>query len=435
MVNLCSFTVNTARRFNTSIVSTYPASRVRRPGAKLNLKKELLTKKEPSDIIETKPSPAVCSIMECQDHKDILKELDLYTVTDFMVGYILTQNITVYKTALECNLVVKMRSMMNIQRGRLPESLDPEIKIGRFSVAEDLIIIHNWNKMLRDLEISEEEAKKEWFLSDTKKSDVGKKQNIVGYFLSQGLDKVRLATDIFYRARVLVCLNRGVFTAEEDQLILDFVEKEGHKWTRLGKEMNRSSVTLISRYYSLLNGDDLNYGQFTEEEDEKILTLVFNINKSVLRDGNIGKEDWENIAKELMRSRDSVYKHWHYLLLPLLKRYHAGTLMVDVREVLVNHMVEHGMDYAQDVDWKELVKLDKFAGTTTGYLQRKLDDARKATSTKYPNLLPEELTSEEMQRYLNSSERYGTPETKEERQQQLIEYYVTNILRPSQGKK
>merc|ERR1711874_536485 len=131
-----------------------------------------------------------------------------------------------------------------------------------------------------------------------------------------------------------------------------------------------------------------------------------------------------------MGSRNSVYKHWIYMLLPLLKRYHAGTLMVGVREVLINHMVEHGMDYTQDVDWEELVKLDKFAGTTTGYLQREFAVVRQRTSRKNPNLLPEELTSEELQRYLNSSERRGTPERIEERQQRLIQYYVTNILRP-----
>ena len=55
-----------------------------------------------------------------------------------------------------------------------------------------------------------------------------------------------------------------------------------------------------------------------------------------------------------------------------MTRYHAGTLNMDVKKVLLDHLVENNMDYTQDVDWKELAKLPKFAGSTPTYLQSQL---------------------------------------------------------------
>ena len=49
----------------------------------------------------------------------------------------------------------------------------------------------------------------------------------------------------------------------------------------------------------------------------------------------------------------------------MLKKYHEGSLYVDENEILVNHMVEYGMDHARVVDWKELAKLPKFASPST----------------------------------------------------------------------
>ena len=84
------------------------------------------------------------------------------------------------------------------------------------------------------------------------------------------------------------------------------------------------------------------------------------------------------------------------------------------------------MNYVQDVNWKDLVKLPKFAGSTTRYLQRKWDSMRTNTGKMYPELSEEELTTEAIQRWYNSSKRNSTKK-KEEYQEELVSFYLANI--------
>merc|ERR1719154_178247 len=123
-------------------------------------------------------------------------------------------------------------------------------------------------------------------------------------------------------------------------------------------------------------------GPFKANEDEKLIVEVFKVNKNALEDGKILKKDWQRIGKQLKRSPHIVRQHWMATLLPTLKRYHAGTLSADMKEVLVNHMVENKLNYAQDIDWKELEKLPQFAGTTTQYLANQLSSLQNSVLDK-----------------------------------------------------
>merc|ERR1719500_2037360 len=99
--------------------------------------------------------------------------------------------------------------------------------------------------------------------------------------------------------------------------------------------------------------------------------------------------------------------------------------------MLINHMVEHNMNYAQDVDWKELVKMPKFAGCTKAYLQNLHKISRTHVKLMLPELRPEELTARMIQRYLqNSSKRRvltRKKKMKEKNVEKLIQFYCTNI--------
>ena len=111
---------------------------------------------------------------------------------------------------------------------------------------------------------------------------------------------------------------------------------------------------------------------------------------------------------------------------PLLKRYHADALHVDIKEVLINHLVENQLDYTQQVDWKELTKLAKFAGTTPTYLRITYQNLRTGTKRRYPGLSREELNTGAILRYLG--DRGGYKNKNEGHHKMLIEFYVTNIL-------
>ena len=128
-----------------------------------------------------------------------------------------------------------------------------------------------------------------------------------------------------------------------------------------------------------------------------MISEVFN---DILNDREkLTQGQYQSIGEGLGRSQHAVYCHWRQELEPLLKRYHAGTLHVDIKELLIKHLVENQLDYTQQVDWKELAKLPKFAGTTPTYLRITYQNLRTGTKRRYPELSREELNTGAILRY------------------------------------
>ena len=50
-----------------------------------------------------------------------------------------------------------------------------------------------------------------------------------------------------------------------------------------------------------------------------------------------------------------------------LIRQFAGVLDVDFKPILIDYMVENGLKFAQDVDWKALIKLPEFRGVNISF--------------------------------------------------------------------
>ena len=332
-------------------------SPVKKPEKKIKQKKQ-------------KKLAAVCRIMESKEHKAIQKELGQDAPLDVFVSHILGKDIMVNKIALKTNVSVFRGNLHFIRKEDLPKDLDPELKVGRFSVRDNEIILENWSHLKsqtsKQLQLDEKDAIKAIF-EDTNK-DQGFKKNVVGYFLAQGLPDTRLATEVFQRARILLTTRKGDFTPEEDKIILDFVEKEGKKWAALTKLLKTAGKNSAKQRYNVLT-NNYKIGAYTAEEDKIILGEVFAANKFVLSDGNnLTMEDWKRIGGKLGRNPLYVNSHWRKALEPILTRYQAGTLDVEVKKVLLDHLVKNNMDYTQNVDWKELAKLPKFAGSTPSYL-------------------------------------------------------------------
>jgi len=375
-----------------------------------------------------KKVPAMYHIMASREHKAIQQELGDIEPLDIFVSHILAMNIMVPKIALETNVSVVRGAVVPVGRGDLPKDLDPEFKVGRFSVRDDKIILENWdqlkNKTRKQLQLDENDAIKEIFEDSNK--DQGIKQNIIGYFLAQGLPDTRLATEVFHRARKLLSTRKRSFSPEEDKIILDFVEKEGKKWAALTKLLKISGKNSAKYRYDVLT-NNYKKGPYTFEEHKILLSEVFAVNKSVLTDGNnLTMEDWKRIGDKLGRNPLYVHGHWCHYLEPMLTRYEAGTLHVDVRKKLLDHLVENNMKYTHEVDWKELAKLPKFAGTTPAYLSARLQNMKTATHEKSPELSPTELTVEAIQKWYDNSERKANTK-KEEYQAELIAFY-RNII-------
>jgi len=379
-------------------------------------------------LVKAEPSPALCPILSIGENKTVQKELGQDLLIDTMVGYILAENIRVPMIALLYNVSVFQNNLDGIPRKSFPNNLDTEIKVGRFTARDDQIIMENWSFLQKQTKrepfLEENEATTEIFLNAVK--DQGLKNNIVGHFLSQGLPNARLATEVFHRAKILLCAKKGFFSPEEDQIITQFVEKEGRKWAALAKRLERSARAVKERYEVMTNEYEVKDSQFTAGEDEIIICEVFNANKNILMEKNITTEDWKRIGKKLGRNHLHVQQRWSTCLEPTLTRHHAGTLNMDIRKVLLEHLLENNMQFAQDVDWKELAMLPKFAGATSQYLHRKWQDMRTSTRRNYPELSEDKLNTEEIQRWYNNSKRNNT-EKKDAYYEGLVAFYLANI--------
>jgi len=387
---------------------------------------EIKTKQKKTSITAKTPPPALCPILAIGEHKTIQKELGKDLLLDIMVCHVLTENIKVPMVALMANVSCFSNNLVGFKRKMFPKDLDAEIKVGRFTARDDQIIKDNWSYLQKQTKrepyLEESEAITKIFVNTVKED--GLKNNIIGYSLSQGLPNARLATEVFNRAKILLCARKGDFSPEEDQTIIQSVEKEGNKWAALAKRLERSPVVVKKRYEVLSH--EYRKGRFTLEEDEFILTEVFKANKNILMDKTIKTEDWKRIGKNLGRNPLSVQARWLHCLEPTLTRHHAGTLNMDIRKVLIDHLLEKNMQFAQEVDWKELAKLPKFAGATHRYLHRKWTIMRTSTRDKYPELSEDKLTTEEIQRWYNNSERHSTEKT-DEYYEGLVAFYLANI--------
>ena len=176
-------------------------------------------------------------------------------------------------------------------------------------------------------------------------------------------------------------------------------------------------------------------GPYTMEEDKILLREVFTVNRDILGDGTITEEDWKMIGGKLERYSWNVYVHWNIALKPILLRHHVGIVNVDIKEALINYLVEKNIKYAQDVDWEEVAKLPEFVGTTPTYLQRTYGSMQTHTGAKYERMSKVELTTEAVQSYMEERETNNfdsyherQKEKTEEYQRELISFYLSNIV-------
>merc|ERR1739844_560545 len=129
---------------------------------------------------------------------------------------------------------------------------------------------------------------------------------------------------------------------------------------------------------------------------------------------------WDDIGAKLNRKPKNVYKHWISVIKPVLTRHIAGVLDVDFKPILIDYMVENGLKFVQDVDWKTLTKLPQFRGTTTTYLQRVHRKVAVGASKKY-NLTWDQVPAEVVQKYLREREPRSKKKKTIEREKQVVE--------------
>ena len=247
---------------------------------------------------------------------------------------VLSENVSVQRLSLETDEIRhfsntfqaldkrKINRAANSKDIKLPS----EIRIKFFTLEEDNRILQNWSDLKTKANLSEDEARTVLDNSDLSDNDRLYKI-IIGHYLSQGLDHVRLACEVFQRLRLL-SLNTGDFTEEEDKIIVEFVAEQGKKWSQLARILWRQNNSIQARYKEILQHQDkTKRGKFSAEEDREILKYVLDHHPDIIEgeeEENINWAFWDDIGAKLDRRPQRVYQRWIFVIQPVLTRHIAG---------------------------------------------------------------------------------------------------------------
>jgi len=330
---------------------------------------------------------------------DQLKGLERHTFTtessqDDLCRLILEQNFTVP------DLIGRSRATKGFLR-RDFKNMPSIVSFGKFDDEEDQIIVENAENLVKQAKLK---SCVEFLDIDPSDEHRVTRMEIIGSYLSQGLQKIRLPQEVFERARILLIYSKGDFTETEKRIIDEHVNgcESFNDWSSLGRKLCRDpqSIRTYARIH-IRQKEKNKRGGFTAEESKKVLDHVFAANKNALEDIKMESNVWADLANCLNRPRDYVSDHWLYPLQPLLTRYEAGVLDVDFKIPLLKYCISKDIMYAQNANWSEISKDPNFPGTTPTYLSKfygiMRGDAKKSPS--YKGRADHEITTKVMLEY------------------------------------
>jgi len=372
-----------------------------------------------------KEKTALVQILDNSNYKSLSQKLqksESKEPLDIFARYILDLNIAVPKLSLENEKKIFPKTIRIFQRTEVGE-IPSEIKFKRISKLEESVILSNWKDLLKE---TDQEAQKVGIIFDNSNlsNEDRLKKNLIGYWLSQDLPHIRLSCEIFHRLNHHLNWNDGEFSAKENKKIFDFVSKNGRDWAKLSHILKRPTTSILNQYDDhIMQADKIRKGFFTIDEDKILIKEMLIYNPNVLQDRKIEKQVLEKLSSVLDRKPKIVLGHWKGLIEPLLMRHKAGVLDTDFQQLIVAYMVENGLECVQDVDWKRVVELSQFKGTTPTYLCKSFDCGVRAAMQKY-DLPRNKTTSSKVQEYLRERTQHSSKsKSKIEREETLIEFY------------
>ena len=368
------------------------------------------------------------NISKVAKYREVFKMSNSDSILDQCVRAAFKEDIRVPKVCVE----VTRASVISWKHGRKHNSLKyPSVSANHFTPLETQIIQINAERIRAKLTENKEDFYQDLFLDQSERSS--DKENIVGHFLSQGLEDARHPGDVFHQLKVETFYKKGPFTDDENIKIMEAVKENGDTsgtFRDLEKELWRRDTNIRERYRDILKHQDkTSSGTFSIEESLKILQAVHDKVPNFLEDGeSVSAVVWgEELAAEMNRKPLYIAKHWKHVLFPLLTRHEAGVLEVDFRLRIVKHCADNGIRYAQEADWAAITSLPQFRGTTAtslahtyGLVRGRYKEKEKENGNKVRDA---EVTSEVLLDYLLTRGKGRKPISK--REMSIIEFYKT----------
>ena len=117
---------------------------------------------------------------------------------------------------------------------------------------------------------------------------------------------------------------------------------------------------------------------------------------------------------------------WAFRLQPWLLQYFAGTLNMDIRSMLANHVFQTYPD-RESIDWTTVARKPEFAGHTVQRLQNIysmiIRDAKKTDITLNDSEISLKQTVDGFNEYMKQSKAHKVPKEVAERQQKVIDFF------------
>ena len=165
-------------------------------------------------------------------------------------------------------------------------------------------------------------------------------------------------------------------------------------------------------------------GKYTNKDNREIMEKIFEENENALNQ-NYAYNDpfWDKLGSKLNRRPYYLYKHWQGVIKPRILMYEHGREHLDFRTILIDYFIEKGILFRNETNWSEIVKDERFKGTTSTFLQERYGDLVRKVKNKYPGIEDDEITSEVIKSYRDGINRRQTKDAKGDFSR-LIEDYL-----------
>ncbi len=302
-----------------------------------------------------------CSIREA--FGDLYQKLDPSNEMDKAVKYILDSNINIRALDAKYNSFSSTRN-----HSKLPElaelaKTNPKIQFGRFrrgKGGEDEIIEKNWEKLVRRADIKDPIGCLRQFQQMSRKKysnfSLLRKRNVLGCYLNQKLPYIRFCLTVYYRGEIILLpWNQGLFTSEEDALILEKVKENGEvpsTMKKLAALLNKQRPDLVRERYRKIKFPRSN--KIWTMQENKLFLDNFFAGKGESAEKvipTISMHHCISSEEQISRSRLHIYKHWANILKPVLLSFHAGELHYDWKKPFLEEIIRQKVVKSQDINW------------------------------------------------------------------------------------
>merc|ERR1711862_334446 len=136
------------------------------------------------------------------------------------------------------------------------------------------------------------------------------------------------------------------------------------------------------------------------------METVFKENEDALHHHYVDTDPvWDKLGSKLNRRPNNLYYHWEGVIRPQILMYENGVDQVDFRPILIDYFIEKGILFRNETNWSEIVKDERFKGTTPRYLMKIYSQLVGNFKRANPDIEDDDITSEKLRQYLDHRSR------------------------------